>query len=99
MNAFDALGNPVRRTLLDALREGPRSVGSLAADLPVSRPAVSRHLKVLEAAGLIRHAEQGRKNLYALRIEGFSDVQTYLDDLWGDALSRFRLVAENLEQR
>jgi DNA-binding transcriptional ArsR family regulator len=70
MNALDALGSPVRRDILVALREGPLSVGALAERFPVSRPAVSRHLKVLESAGLVAQSERGTTNLYSVRVEG-----------------------------
>ncbi len=96
MNALDAIGNPVRRALLEHLRAGPLSVQHLADNFAISRPAVSRHLRVLEDAGLVTHASEGRQNLYALRAEGFAEVRGYLDALWSDALARFALVADNL---
>jgi DNA-binding transcriptional ArsR family regulator len=96
VNALDAIGNPVRRALLERLRPGPQSVQQLADNFDISRPAVSRHLRVLEDAGLVTHAAHGRQNLYALRAEGFAEVRGYLDALWGDALARFTLVADNL---
>jgi DNA-binding transcriptional ArsR family regulator len=93
MNALDALGSPVRRDILVALREGPLSVGALAERFPVSRPAVSRHLKVLEAAGLVAQSERGTTNLYSVRVEGFRTVQSFLDSFWDIALDRLEALA------
>jgi DNA-binding transcriptional ArsR family regulator len=93
MDALDALGSPVRRDILVALREGPLSVGSLANRFPVSRPAISRHLKVLEAAGLVAQSERGTQNLYSVRVEGFRSVQTFLDSFWDVALNRLEALA------
>jgi DNA-binding transcriptional ArsR family regulator len=93
MDAMDALGSPVRRDILVALRKGPLSVGALARRFPVSRPAVSRHLKVLEAAGLVAQSERGTQNLYSVRVEGFRSVQTFLDSFWDVALDRLETLA------
>lgn len=97
---LDALGNAERRRLVQALAAGPRSVGDLAAEFPISRPAVSRHLAVLERAGLVSHRAAGTKNLYALDSRGFEETRRWLESFWDEAAARFRLVAENLpEQR
>jgi DNA-binding transcriptional ArsR family regulator len=96
MNALDAIGNPVRRQILERLRAGPVAVGALAAGFPVSRPAISRHLRVLEDAGLVARRAVGRQNLVELRREGFEAAEAWLGSFWDDALTRFRLVAENL---
>lgn len=93
MNALDALGSSVRRDILVALREGPLSVGALAERFPVSRPAVSRHLKVLESAGLVAQSERGTTNLYSVRVEGFRPVQSFLDSFWDVALGRLEALA------
>jgi DNA-binding transcriptional ArsR family regulator len=93
MNALDALGSPVRRDILVALREGPLSVGALAERFPVSRPAVSRHLKVLQSAGLVAQSERGTTNLYSVRVEGFRPVQSFLDSFWDVALDRLEALA------
>jgi DNA-binding transcriptional ArsR family regulator len=93
MDALDALGSPVRRNILVALRKGPLSVGTLARRFPVSRPAISRHLKVLEDAGLVAQDERGTKNLYSVRVEGFRSVQTFLDSFWDVALDRLEALA------
>lgn len=93
--ALEALGNGERRRLLQILAEGPRSVGELAGAVTISRPAVSRHLKLLEAARLVRHDAAGTRNVYALDQAGFSATATWLNRFWDDAEARFRLVAEN----
>jgi DNA-binding transcriptional ArsR family regulator len=99
MNALDALGSPLRRDILVALRKGPLSVGALAGRFPVSRPAISRHLKVLESAGLVAQSERGTENLYAVRVEGFRSVQTFLDSFWDVALDRLEALARSSEKK
>jgi DNA-binding transcriptional ArsR family regulator len=74
-------------------------VGAIAADLPISRPAVSRHLRVLQHAGLVSSEPQGTRRLYALQDEGVHAVQAYLETVWGDVGRRFTLAAENLPDR
>ena len=86
---FDALGDPTRRRIFETLRDGPRSVGELAAGLPVSRPAVSQHLRVLEQAGLVSHTANGTRNLYSIEPGGVAELRAYFDRFWGDALERF----------
>jgi DNA-binding transcriptional ArsR family regulator len=93
MHVLDALGNPVRREILRELRAGPRAVGDIARGLPISRPAVSRHLHVLEDAGLVRSREEGARNLYSIRMRGFADVREFLDDFWDAALARLEELA------
>ena len=93
MHVLDALGNPVRRTILRELREGPRPVGEIAAGLPISRPAVSRHLRVLEQAGLVQAREEGSRNLYSVRMQGFASVREFVDDFWDAALARIEELA------
>jgi DNA-binding transcriptional ArsR family regulator len=93
MHVFDALGNPVRRAILEELRAGPRAVGEIAAGLPVSRPAVSRHLRVLEDAGLVQSREDGTRNLYSIRMHGFASIRDYVDDFWDTALARIEELA------
>ncbi len=97
--AFDALGNPVRRALLVRLGTGPASVQQLASAFEVSRPAISRHLAVLEAAGLVRHTGAGTRNIYQLDPGGFARTTQWLDRFWDDAEARLRLVAENFQPR
>jgi len=95
---FEALGDPNRRAIVELLGAGPpegRSVGELALALPISRPAVSRHLRLLKAAGLVVEEPRGTRRLYRLHDEGLAAVRAYLDRVWGDAATRFRLAAEN----
>src|SRR5215213_9650658 len=96
---FDALGNPVRRQILERLADEPMNVGSLAAEFPVSRPAISRHLAVLRDAGLVVHRSEGTRNVYALDPKGFEATRKALDAFWDEAETRLRLVAENLGDR
>ena len=93
MNALDAVGNPVRRDILGALRAAPLSVGELAERFPVSRPAISRHLRILEQAGLVRMTERGTRNLYAIDLHGFRSVREFVDDFWDAALARLQDLA------
>ena len=96
---FEALADPHRRTIVELLATGPRSVGELAGELPISRPAVSRHLRLLREAGLVTDEAEGRRRLYRLDESGASEVRAYLERVWGDALVRFRLLAENTGDR
>lgn len=88
MHPLDALGNPVRRDILQSLRAAPLSVGDIASRLPISRPAVSRHLRVLEEAGLVQARDEGTRHMYAVRLQGFASVREFLDGFWGTALRR-----------
>lgn len=87
--AFDALGEPVRRRILELLREGPTPVGKLAQALPVGRPAVSKHLRVLSDAGLISHTTAGTRNFYELASGGNSAAQQWLAQTWDTVLAAF----------
>jgi DNA-binding transcriptional ArsR family regulator len=93
MHALDALGNPVRREILIQLRAQPATVGEIAARFPVSRPAISRHLATLQRAGLVVARATGARTLYAVRLEGFASVRTYLDGFWDSALARLEQLA------
>jgi len=93
MHALDALGSPVRREILQALRARPLAVGELAARFPVSRPAISRHLRTLEEAGLVESRAEGPRNLYAVRVQGFASVRAFIDDFWDTALDRLAELA------
>ena len=95
MNPFEALGDPNRRTILELLGDGDRSVRELADALPISRPAVSRHLRLLKEAGLVTDRAEGTRRLYRLHDEGPEAVRAYLEQVWGDAAARFRIAAEN----
>jgi DNA-binding transcriptional ArsR family regulator len=86
---FDALGEPVRRRILELLHEGPTPVGQLAEQLPVGRPAVSKHLRVLEGAGLIEHRGVGTRNLYALAPGGMGVAQRWLAGTWDSVLAAY----------
>lgn len=97
--ALEALGNPERRQLLVLLSEGPQSVGQLAERFSISRPAISRHLKVLSAARLVRHEPAGTRNLYRLDRAGLAATAAWLENFWDEAEHRLRLVAENLPPR
>ncbi len=92
---FDALGDPQRRTILRLLGQSGSSVQALADRLPVSRPAVSRHLRVLKDAGLVTEEPRGTRRIYRVRAEGMDAVREYLETVWGDAAVRFRFYADN----
>jgi DNA-binding transcriptional ArsR family regulator len=92
---FDALSDSNRRAIMELLRDGDRSVQQLADRLPISRPAVSRHLRLLKEAGLVSDRAEGTRRLYRLHEEGIEAVRDYLEQIWGEAAVRFRLVAEN----
>ncbi len=94
MNPFDALGSQVRRDILQALVLGPLTVGELAEKFPVSRPAISRHLKVLHDAGLVQLKEVDTRNIYSVRSQGFELVQEFLNVFWSSSLSRMKELAE-----
>lgn len=95
---FEALGDPNRREILRLLGHGERSVQQIAAALPISRPAVSRHLRLLKEAGLVAEEPRGTRRIYHLREQGLHAVRAYLEQVWGDAAARFRLVAEDAER-
>src|SRR5688500_7001706 len=92
---FEALGDPNRRAIVELLRSGDRSVQELADELPISRPAVSRHLRLLKEAGLVTDRPEGTRRLYRLHDEGIDAVREYLEQVWGESAARFRLAAEN----
>lgn len=92
---FEALSDPNRREILRLLSAGDKPVHELAAALPISRPAVSRHLRLLKDAGLVAEEPRGTERRYHLQAQGLQAVQEYLERVWGDAAARFRLVAEN----
>ena len=89
-SVFDALGDPTRRAIFERLREGPRSVGELADGLPVSRPAVSQHLRVLKQAGLVSDRKNGTRRVYRVAPDGLLEIRDMFDRFWTDALERFR---------
>ena len=96
---LDALGDRTRRRVLELVRDhGPAPVGAMAARLPVSRPAVSQHLRVLEGAGLVTCAKDGTRHLYAVEPDGLAELRLWLDGFWDDALARFKRAAEGSER-
>src|ERR1700759_4438644 len=95
--ALDALGDPNRRAIVQILSTGGRSVQEIADELPISRPAVSRHLRLLKGAGLVSDRPDGARHLYELRGEGGEAIRSYLEAVWENAAARFRLVAENVD--
>ena len=92
---FEALGDPNRRAIVELLGSGDRSVQELADALPISRPAVSRHLRLLKAAGLVVEEPRGTRRVYRLHDQGVEAVRAYLERVWGEAAARYRLVADN----
>ena len=89
-----ALGDPMRQAIFERLSEGPLAVGELAADLPVSRPAVSQHLKVLKDVGLIVDRAEGTRRLYQVDPGGLAIMRAYLDRFWDRALANFRAATD-----
>jgi len=87
--ALTALADPTRRHIFEALRDQPKTVGELALTQPVSRPAVSQHLKVLQSAQLVSVKPKGNKRLYAIKHEGLEELRSYLDSFWSDVLSAY----------
>lgn len=92
---FDALGDPNRRAIVELLGARERSVQELADALPISRPAVSRHLRLLKRAGLVAEQPRGTRRIYQLQREGIDALRAYIERVWGEAAGRFRLVASN----
>jgi DNA-binding transcriptional ArsR family regulator len=88
--ALQCLSDPTRRQVFERLRAGPRSVGALARGLPVSRPAVSQHLKALKAAGLVMHRSEGTRRVYYIDPHGLGELRRWLDGFWSDALESFK---------
>ena len=93
-NGWAALGDPTRRAIFERLADGPRSVGELARGLPVSRPAVSQHLKVLKDARLVTDRPDGNRRLYQINADGVGALRAYLDRFWNQSLAAFKQAAE-----
>jgi DNA-binding transcriptional ArsR family regulator len=89
-----ALGDSTRRTIFERLAEGERSVGELAREIPVSRPAVSQHLKVLKTAGLVAERRDGTRRLYHVEPDGVAELKEYFEEFWSQALAAFKAAAE-----
>src|SRR3954453_17547736 len=92
--ALAVLADPTRRQVFERLRGGPSAVNAIAAAMPVSRPAVSQHLKVLKDAGLVEERSEGVRRIYSLRREGLAELRDWLDSFWDDALLAFKIEAE-----
>jgi DNA-binding transcriptional ArsR family regulator len=92
---FEALADPHRRAILELLHGGARSVREIADQMPITRPAVSRHLRLLKQAGLVTSSAEGTRRLYQLHDHGIGAVRAYLESVWGDAATSFRAAAEN----
>ena len=90
-----ALADPTRRAIFESLRDGARPVGEIARDLPVSRPAVSQHLRVLKDAGLVTERRDGTRRLYGIDPNGVAAIRDYFDQVWDEALAAFKAAAEN----
>src|ERR1700761_5858848 len=93
-NAFAALADPMRRSVFERLMDGPQPVGRIALGLPVSRPAVSQHLKVLKEAGLVTDRAEGARRVYQIDPQGLGQIRAWLDRFWDEALEAFRLELE-----
>lgn len=98
VDPLDALGNAVRRAILQRLRAGPQPVAEIADAFPVSRPAISRHLQMLKDAGLVETKRTGTQNVYAVRLQGFASVRAFLDEFWDVALTKLEALAADEPQ-
>jgi DNA-binding transcriptional ArsR family regulator len=96
--ALNVLGDPTRRAIFERLADGPHAVGDIARELPVSRPAVSQHLKVLKDAGLVRDRQVGTRRLYRLDPAGVGAIRAYFDQLWTHALAAFKDAVEQPDE-
>ena len=98
VDEWTALGDPTRRAIFEHLADRPRAVGELARELPVSRPAVSQHLKVLKNAGLVVDRRAGNRRIYQLDPEGIGALRAYLDQFWSKALAAYKTAVEQTQQ-
>lgn len=96
---FAALHDPTRRAVFERLRDGPRPVGEIARDLPVTRPAVSQHLKVLKDAGLVAERSEGTRRIYYIDPKGLGAMRAWLDQFWEAALTAFAAEVERSEKK
>jgi DNA-binding transcriptional ArsR family regulator len=96
---FGALGDPNRREILRLLSDSDKPVQEIADAMSISRPAVSRHLRLLKDAGMVAEQAEGTRRIYHLQEQGMYAVQAYLEGVWGDAAARFRLFGENSDER
>ena len=95
--ALQCLSDPTRRRVFERLRSGPQAVGVLAAGLPVSRPAVSQHLKALKEAGLVIDRSEGTRRVYYIDPDGLGELRRWIDEFWDDALKSFKHEVELLK--
>jgi len=98
-SALRAIAEPNRRRILELVSSGERSAGQIAAEFSITRPAVSQHLTVLKAAGLVAERRDGTKRIYSVSTEGIEDLRAFLDKFWGDGLERLKIAAEHEEGR
>jgi DNA-binding transcriptional ArsR family regulator len=98
LDSMTALGDPTRRAIFERLAHGPSSVGALAAGMPVSRPAVSQHLRVLKDAGLVLDRRAGNRRIYSLDPDGVGALRAYFDRFWNQALGAFKQAAERRDE-
>jgi DNA-binding transcriptional ArsR family regulator len=98
VNQWSALGDPTRRAIFERLADRPQAVGQLAGELPVSRPAVSQHLKVLKDAGLVLDHRAGNRRIYQLDPDGVGALRAELEQFWGKALAAYKTVVEQREK-
>lgn len=96
MAALSALGDPTRRAIFECLARGPKAVGEIAKELPVSRPAVSQHLRVLKEAGLVVDHADGTKRIYRVNQQGVQAIHAYLDQMWSQAMDAFQSAARRI---
>jgi DNA-binding transcriptional ArsR family regulator len=95
---MSALGDPTRRAIFERLAQSPRSVGAIAGELPVSRPAVSQHLKVLKQAGLVSDRQEGTRRIYSLDPRGVGALRAYVERFWNQSLAAFKEAAEQRDE-
>lgn len=98
LDALTALADPTRRAIFERLADGPRAVGEIAADLPVSRPAVSQHLRVLKGAGLVSDRADGTRRIYQLDPDGLGALRAYLERFWTQSLAAYKVAAERTDK-
>jgi DNA-binding transcriptional ArsR family regulator len=96
---MDALGDPTRRAIFERLRRGPHAVGELAAGLPVSRPAVSQHLRVLKEAGLVTERRNGTRRIYRVDPGGLDALRSYFEGFWEEALAAFEAAGDGRKEQ
>ncbi|NQU37978.1 MAG: winged helix-turn-helix transcriptional regulator [Actinobacteria bacterium] len=99
MEALNVLADPTRLAILESLTKEPASVGAVADRFPISRPAMSRHLRLLRDAGLVESVTDGTRHIYRVRPQGIEAVRRYMDQLWNDAAARYKITVENLKDQ